>query len=136
MKTKNYFKSTLLLLAFSLLSCTNDSKPAQTYADLLPGKWEFDKQITNGVEQDQANPGGCSRNFLEYKNNVRTEGHYNPNDCKLDLYTDNYTLEGDVIKVTYSSGGTFESKILQLTTTSLKVSTYDGKYINTFKRIK
>lgn len=135
MKTKNYFKSALLLLAFSFLSCTNDSKPNQTYSELLIGKWEFDKQITDGVEQDQTNPGGCSRNFLEYKNNTRTEGHYS-SDCKLDLYTDNYTLDGDVIKVTYSSGGTFESKILLLNATALKVSSYDGKYINTFKRIK
>jgi hypothetical protein len=139
MKLRNITKAIILLVFFSINSCSsndsNDSngKTPESQASLLIGKWEFDKVITNGIESDQSN-GSCKRNFLEFKNNICTEGHYNDT-CILGLYPDNYILDGDVIKIIYSSTSSSEKKILLLNSTTLRTSTYNGSRIQTYKRI-
>ena len=137
MKTVKHFGSALFIIfILALYSCSHSDNSQPSNSDLLIGKWEFDKTITNGVTYDNSNS-PCNRNFLEFRNNVSTEGHYNPNGCVLTLYPDRYTLENDIIKIYDSNNPNsfFEMKILEINNTSLKTSSYNGRDIDTYKRI-
>jgi hypothetical protein len=48
MKPKNIIKTLLLLVFFSLNSCSSDSKPQSNSSNLLVGKWYIYKNIEGG----------------------------------------------------------------------------------------
>lgn len=134
-------KSTIITLIFGLLfllnSCNSDkdSETDNSPSISLMGKWEFDKTITNGKEYDNINPDGCKRSFLLFQNNICTEGQYESSNCTLRLYPNNYIYENNVIKIIYSEGSSFEKKVLELTNTTLKTSSYNGRDIDIYKKI-
>jgi hypothetical protein len=137
MKLKNITITLIILILFSLNSCSPD-KDSETNNDpiSLIGKWEFDKTVTNGIEHDDYNSNGCKRNFLEFKtNNICNEGHYDSN-CNLKLYPDNYTYENGIINIIHSANDIHEKKVLELTKTTLKTSSYNGRDIQTYKKIE
>ncbi len=124
-----------MIIFITVLSCSSDDGNNSK----LIGKWEFDKTIENGVEYDDAALPGCDRNYFELKDSgIKLEIHHTgfPEACSFDTYTNNYFLENNIIKIINSPESTFEMKILLLTSTTLKVSIYDGEMIKTFKRIE
>ena len=138
---KKTILTTLISLVVILISsCSKDSNNENNtnQNNSLIGKWEFFSTTENGVTHDDYNPFGCSRSFLEYKdNNTMTENHFNniPSPCNIHIYPNNYTFDGTTIKIIYSSTSSFNSTVLTLNSTTLVTSTYGGSVIKTYKCI-
>jgi len=136
-------KLLFLGLGISLLSCnSSDDNSANIIIPpvntSLVGKWEFDKSIHNGVETDLTAEPGCARNYLEFTDSgIQHEIHHEnfPSPCYEHVYANNYTFENDIITIIYGPNSTFEMNVISINSTQLKVSTYNGDYIKTYKRI-
>lgn len=142
MKKRIILFLSVLLIGLSLSSCGGDDAPS-TSGDIV-GKWEFSKEgeIINGNEMlyNYEHQLGCAKDNIEFKADGTYADFYFYEGCELEISFGEYTKSGTTL-FTDNGFETFETTILKLDSTTLKVKTtyndegeiYSEVYV--FKRV-
>ena len=133
----NYIKlPTVLILCLTLLftSCGSDDDGNNNVTASLIGAWLYTSSTYNGENDELSECDLLSTIIFTDSQLISTE--YYGEDCAMsESYTETYSLDGDIISITFENE-TFTAEIQTLNSTTLTIRDTDGTdvYTETYTR--
>ena len=134
----------IVSLSLTFNSCSKDDDSSSSTSGTIVGEWEFLKEgtIVSGTEflSPFEHTSGCTKNYIEFKSNGMAEDYYyeKPSGSCVE-YVDEatWTKEGNALSVNYGGGDFFDSEIMILNSTTLKIKfADDGGTINVVEFVR
>ena len=127
----------IFFIAIGLMtSCSSDSNNEELQritptenAEIL-GKWNLDYAVIGGAMHTYTDPGFCERYTSEFKlNNQYTDREINYQTCFVTQYDRAWILQGDQLQKDLEM-----YTVLELTSTTLKISSNERSFIRSYTR--
>jgi hypothetical protein len=144
MKKRVLLFVSIVSLSLTFNSCSKDDDSSSSTSGTIVGEWEFLKEgtIVSGTEflLPFEHTSGCTKNYIEFKSNGIAEDYYyeKPSGSCVE-YVDEatWTKEGNALSVNYGGGDFFDSEIMILNSTTLKIKfADDGGTINVVEFVR
>ena len=144
MKKRVLLFVSIVSLSLTFNSCSKDDDSSSSTSGTIVGEWEFLKEgtIVSGTEflSPFEHTSGCTKNYIEFKSNGIAEDYYyeKPSGSCVE-YVDEatWTKEGNALSVNYGGGDFFDSEIMILNSTTLKIKfADDGGTINVVEFVR
>ncbi|MCK6607793.1 MAG: lipocalin family protein [Flavobacterium sp.] len=144
MKKRVLLFVSIVSLSLTFNSCSKDDDSSSSTSGTIVGEWEFLKEgtIVSGTEflSPFEHTSGCTKNYIEFKSNGMAEDYYyeKPSGSCVE-YVDEatWTKEGNALSVNYGGGDFFDSEIMILNSTTLKIKfADDGGTINVVEFVR
>ena len=144
MKKRVLLFVSIVSLSLTFNSCSKDDDSSSSTSGTIVGEWEFLKEgtIVSGTEflSPFEHTSGCTKNYIEFKSNGMAEDYYyeKPSGSCVE-YVDEatWTKDGDALSVNYGGGDFFDSEIMILNSTTLKIKfADDGGTINVVEFVR
>lgn len=144
MKKRVLLFVSIVSLSLTFNSCSKDDDSSSSTSGTIVGEWEFLKEgtIVSGTEflSPFEHTSGCTKNYIEFKSNGIAEDYYyeKPSGSCVE-YVDEatWTKDGDALSVNYGGGDFFDSEIMILNSTTLKIKfADDGGTINVVEFVR
>ena len=144
MKKRVLLFVSIVSLSLTFNSCSKDDDSSSSTSGTIVGEWEFLKEgtIVSGTEflSPFEHTSGCTKNYIEFKSNGIAEDYYyeKPSGSCIE-YVDEatWTKEGNALSVNYGGGDFFDSEIMILNSTTLKIKfADDGGTINVVEFVR
>lgn len=144
MKKRVLLFVSIVSLSLTFNSCSKDDDSSSSTSGTIVGEWEFLKEgtIVSGTEflSPFEHTSGCTKNYIEFKSNGMAEDYYyeKPSGSCVE-YVDEatWTKDGNALSVNYGGGDFFDSEIMILNSTTLKIKfADDGGTINVVEFVR
>ena len=144
MKKRILLFVSIVSLSLAFNSCSKDDDSSSSTSGTIVGEWEFLKEgtIVSGTEFLTAydHTSGCNKNYIEVKSNGISEDYYyekRAGSCVEFVDEATWTKDGNTLSVNYGGGDFFDSEIMILNNTTLKIKfTDDGGTINVVEFVR
>ena len=144
MKKRVLLFVSIVSLSLTFNSCSKDDDSSSSTSGTIVGEWEFLKEgtIVSGTEflSPFEHTSGCTKNYIEFKSNGMAEDYYyeKPSGSCVEFVDEaTWTKDGNALSVNYGGGDFFDSEIMILNSTTLKIKfADDGGTINVVEFVR
>ena len=144
MKKRILLFVSIVSLSLTFNSCSKDDDSSSETSGTIIGEWEFLKEgtIVSGTEflSVYEHTSGCNKNYIEFKSNGIAEDYYYEKpagSCVEFVDEATWTKDGNALSLNYGGGDFFDSEIMILNNTTLKIKfTDDGGTINVVEFVR
>ena len=144
MKKRVLLFVSIVSLSLTFNSCSKDDDSSSSTSGTIVGEWEFLKEgtIVSGTEflSPFEHTSGCTKNYIEFKSNGMAEDYYyeKPSGSCVEFVDEaTWTKNGNALSVNYGGGDFFDSEIMILNSTTLKIKfADDGGTINVVEFVR